>query len=68
MTHILEIMFGNVEVVCTYPNIIYKITTDICSEEILKCKLISEVREEDNAELVSNQRTNSWRSEVNNRK
>lgn len=52
MTHILEIIFGNAELVSTLLNV-YKIETDMNPEEIKAAyKDISDVREEGLGELV----------------
>jgi hypothetical protein len=52
MTHILVAAYGEAEVVTMLPTIIYKITTDTPIENIRNCKYLSDVREEDQAELV----------------
>ena len=52
MTHILETIFGNAELLSALLNV-YKITTDMSPEEIKAAyKDISDVREEGIAELV----------------
>lgn len=52
MTHILEAIFGNAELVSALMNV-YKITTDMNPEEIKAAyKDISDVREEGISELI----------------
>ena len=52
MTHILEVIFGNAELVSVILNV-YKVITDMTPEEIKAAyKDISDVREEGVAELI----------------